>query len=190
MDTYKNYIKDLANSGSDAVFYNSGPQHAALVMGTIFENSDKCVKICAGNFSGEISNSSEYRNGLEIFLRKGGKLQILLQEEKLNNLKKEPELFDFLRFYSIIKPNNIVIKTHKSKFINDEDEVHFTIGDDKMYRLETNIEKFTAVGNFNDNKTAALLTKLFDEVFESTDGDSKTLNLMTVPTNIEPQIVS
>ena len=39
MDEYKNYITDLAESMSPDIFYNSSPDHASIVMGTIFSNA-------------------------------------------------------------------------------------------------------------------------------------------------------
>jgi len=171
MNQYREYIKDLAKNDKNVVFYNSGPEHAALVMATIFKNAKDTVRIFAGNFSGEISSQPEYRSTLESFLGKGGKLKVLLEKEKLDD-GNEPKLFDILRFYSIINHKNIELRKRAQKVYrvdetkeNDSHEVHFTVADDKMYRVEDDTKLFTAFGNFNDPEAAKHLISIFDDIF-------------------------
>jgi hypothetical protein len=175
MNEYREYIRNLAEQDSDVVFHNAGNKHAALVMGTMFEFANDNVKIFAGNFSGDVSNLEDYRVGLEKYLCKGKKLQILLQEEKLNG-DKEPNLFQLLRLYYIVNPEQIEIRKHPSKVMQSEgNEIHFATADNKMYRLEDDIVSFTATGSFNDTETAKKLNTIFDKIFYSEK--SQILNL-------------
>lgn len=179
MNEYQLYIHNLAITGKDAVFYNSGPEHASFVLQKIFENASNTVNIYAGCFSGEISNQANYKEAMEKFLqRKGVKLKILLQNGKLAEQKKEPEIFQLLRFYSILNKDSIEIKKHPYHLQKDDGrEIHFTVADNKMYRLEDDIEKFTAIGNFNDPLESNSLSLLFDDIFN--DPKSEAIELVT-----------
>lgn len=182
---YVEYIRGLAQNNKDVVFYNSGEHHAALVMSTIFDNS-KDVRIYAGCFSGEISGQDEYRNSLENFLGRGGKLKVLLEKNKLEERKEEPKIFDILRFYSIVKPGSVQIKKHSNLLVKQDktkngeeiNEVHFTVADGKMYRVEDNINSFSAFGNFNDKKFSEDLIAIFDKIFGD-EKSSEPINLLT-----------
>ena len=48
-------------------------------------------------------------------------------------------------------------------------EVHFTIGDDKAYRIETDIENRTAECNFNNPNLAKATADFFDRLFVRDD---------------------
>lgn len=166
---YKEYIRGLAQQNRNVVFFNSSADHGAFVMSTIFDNAKTAVKIYCGNFSGDISKNDHYRLSLKNYLHRGGKLQILLQEEKLK-LNPNPHIFDILKLYSITN-DNISIRQHPYKIgmpkegKSDVNEVHFTVADDKMYRIEEDIDKFTAIGNFNDVEKSKELSKFFDTIF-------------------------
>lgn len=164
---YKDYIRSLASQDKNVVFFNSGPEQAAFVLSTMFEHAKNDVKIYAGNFAGNISSQKNYKEGLQKYLRTGGKLRILLQQDKIDPAAKEPDIFELLRFFSVIKPDQISIKKHSFRVTKGEGtpEMHFAVADDKMYRLEEDIEKFKAVCNFNDKEVVSKLSKLFDEIY-------------------------
>ncbi|MDE3213157.1 MAG: hypothetical protein KGM98_07975, partial [Bacteroidota bacterium] len=150
---YSHYIRDLAVQNKDVVFFNSSREHASIVMGTMYEFAEKEVKIYCSHFSGEISGQAEYQRGLEKYLSKGQKLKILMQRDKYESRATPPEIFRLLRLYYIINPESIEIKTHPyivHKEGSDAREIHFMVADDRMYRLEEDISRFTAVCNFND----------------------------------------
>lgn len=176
MDAYKNYIEDLAKGdGQNVVFLNSGPIHASYVMENIFRSSKDCVKIYAGYLSGEVSGQERYMDSLSNFVQKGGKIKILLQEQKKEPQMTNPPIFKLLHFLSIICPDSIEVReaTVEVKEAASQDEVHFTIGDESKYRLENNIKTFSASGNFNDPITVAEL----DEIFEKLFSKAKPVNL-------------
>lgn len=164
---YCQYIEKLSEGiGKDEVFYNKGQEHAAFVMSKIFEKSSNEVKIFAGCFSGEISNSQIYQEALVDFISRGQKVKILLQKKEFDQYFKDngiPQTIDILKYYHILYPNKIEVKIHPYKYkTHEKEEVHFTIGDDKMYRLEVDTKSFQARGNFND----PIKTKEFDALFE------------------------
>jgi hypothetical protein len=175
---YKSYIWDLAINKKNVLFFNSSPEHASYVMGTMFAMAEKNIKIYAGELSGAISNQQDYRTGLESYLKKGLKLDILLQKKKFdlkysNEDQSEPDLFSLFRYYNAINPNQITIKKHSYLVMRDgeKEEFHFTTADDCMYRLEKDIVEFTADANFNDVSTVISLNKTFDIIFNKPESE-------------------
>src|SRR5262245_18526670 len=149
MLSYANYIESLAREGQDKVYFNSGPNHAAVVMSRIFKYSQRIVRIYCGGFDGIVSNDEDYLKYLDRFLAKGGMLKVLAQEDRSQGpgkifkvLKKFPDLVE------MYKTDSTVIYNTTQK------PLHFTIGDDKMLRLETGIDNYAAQGNFGNKDTA------------------------------------
>ena len=58
----------------------------------------------------------------------------------------------------------------------DKKEVHFTLGDNKAYRIETDIEKRTAECNFNNPELATETVDFFDHLFNR--DDAKEIDLL------------
>lgn len=170
MDEYKNYIADLAESKSSDIFYNSSPDHAAIVMGTIFNNSKSGLRIFAGNMCSEVSTNDYYLDNLSKYLEQGGSVKVLLNDHKENFF--QTKVFELLSFHSFINPASVSVKTYsgKVKLTKNDSEVHFTIGssnsDDtvQMYRLEDDIVNYIAYGSFNDSITSTILKTIFDKI--------------------------
>lgn len=162
---YKKSIESLANKKDSMVFLNSGKEHAAIVMGNIFKHSKKNVRIFAGNMNGDVSNDSYYQKYLSSFLKSGGSLKILLQEYDED---KCPDIFNLFNSVDFFYPENVEIKLSNSSVTDDNEKpVHFTIGDDSMYRLENDTTNYFASGSFNDPKNAKHLISLFDSIYDA-----------------------
>lgn len=167
MNNYLRYIQGLAKENSTESFVNSGPQHAAIVMSTIFKNAKNYIYLFSGNLNGDISNNEEYQKQLSGFLIRGGELKILLQKHSESS---EPKIFNLFRFFSNVG-SKISIKKHPYQIVdnNANKEVHFVVADDKMYRLENDTEKYLAVGSFNDISQSLSLKETFLDIY----GDEK-----------------
>jgi len=137
-----------------------------MVLGTMFEFASKEIKVYSGNLCDEVTNNDIFKKGLEKFLKGGGIIKILVQKSKMQTLKQEPAIFNLLRYYATINPKQVSIKQHdlRIKYGLSDKEAHFTTADGKMYRIEDDIDKYTATGNFNDTITASVLNNLFDNV--------------------------
>ena len=63
--------------------------------------------------------------------------------------------------------DKIEIKTTSKKFINSSTQqpIHFTIGDDSIYRLEKDIIEFKAIGSFSAKDYCKNLIDQFDQIF-------------------------
>lgn len=165
---YKDYINDLASKDLDEVFFNSSAQHASLVMETIF-NKSSTINLFAGSLSGEVSGNDNYRKALFGFLDRGGKIRLMLQSQKLDKQIPgyKPSIFKILHFFEILKPGSVQVRKGNFKVVegDSDDEFHFMTGDDLRYRIENNIDNFSATGNFNDKATVEKLNKVFEKVF-------------------------
>lgn len=175
---YAKYVKNLADSKKDELFLNSGDEHAEVVLSQIFRSSGKVVRIFAGNLI-RFGDKSRYINSLMSFLDKDGtELKILLNDYNIDcmNEMKKYDLFHILLYYSDEKGKVIQIKHSGRKVYSNGNPVHFTTGDDHMFRIETNLKERKAKCNFNSPKVVEKANTLFDSVFQ----ESEDLNLREV----------
>jgi hypothetical protein len=160
---YKAYVESLAISGQDQYFFNSGPIHAAIVMSRIFKYSHNTIKIYCGGFNGTVSNDEQYLKYAKQFLEKGGKLKILVEKDLSNA--------GLSNIYAILKKNSANVEMYRAQInvvnTTTNDPVHFAVGDDKMLRLETGVEDYTAEVNFGNPEKAKHLSSLFDQVWNA-----------------------
>ena len=64
-------------------------------------------------------------------------------------------------------PDQVSIKRYGGKVSYKGKPVHFTVSDDRAFRLETDIVNRMAFGNFNSEAQAKTLKALFEELFQS-----------------------
>ena len=170
MKEYFNFVENLAKNRENKDFFNSGPIHASIVMSRIFEYSENEIKIFCGGFSGAVSNDPLYQSSLEKFLKKEGTNLKVLVEDYSNN--KNSKIYTTLKQYK----SKVELFETQIKVINSDTEkpVHFAIGDNRMLRLETNPDDFTAQVNF-DAPEASSIENIFDEMFANTNNTLITL---------------
>jgi len=164
---YMEAINALAQSGSDLFFNTSGINHAAIVMSSIFENSENSVKIFSGTLSGMFSQHQDYLSALESFIASGKKLEILLAKPLI---EKNTTVSKILSGSITNKNHNIFIKKISEQglqFLRHEiGEYNFTVGDDRMYRIETDVSSRKTEGCYNDRDTSNKLSDVFNKCFQ------------------------
>ena len=175
---YKDFVTSLASSGENRAFLNSDEDHALDVLVQLFQISQKTVRIFAGSLCQHVGNKSEYVIAVSEFIERGGELRILLNNFNEEQAKSS-NLYKRLAYYkSQGKP--VTVKSTTSRPYRTEDpekkEVHFTIGDEKAYRIETDIEKRTAECNFNNPELAKTTADFFDMLFDKEN--TKEINLL------------
>lgn len=166
---YSDLVSFLARNEENRVFLNSDEEHALEVLVQLFKISNKHIRIFAGCLCKHVGNMSEYIIALSEFVERGGILDILLNaydedSAKISNLYKR------LAYYKSIGKPIVVKKTSVHPYLNDDpykNEVHFTIGDSKSYRIETDVEARTAECNFNNPPIAKSTEIFFDTLFNS-----------------------
>lgn len=160
---YKKSIAFLASEKLNLEFNNKDQFHATAVMSEIFKTAQSSIRIFAGSFSGEVSNDELYveslRNAIDtkainievIFENKpnaNSRCLAVLKELKANG--KNVQLY-------VLKADYLEKVKTKYKI----ELAHFTIGDDQMFRYETDKINFRAFCNFDDKTKASALTKNF-----------------------------
>ena len=171
MKNYITYISQLAKSKSNVDFLNSDEEHALAVLVQIFMSAGNTLRIFAGALCSSVPSNPLYISALSDFIEKGGKLTIALnkfsKEEATNS-----NLFKRLAYYiEVGKDVHIYSTVARPYLVSDplKNEIHFTIGDNCSYRVETDIERKTAKCNFNNPEAAANLIDFFDKVVSNPD---------------------
>jgi hypothetical protein len=119
-----------------------------------------------------LAQSDSYIDALTNFLnKKDSQLFILLQE---NQLQKNPKLQNLLSYYKRIFPDKIHIKKSYCTLKNPQSgqNIHFTVGDDDIFRLENDTENYKAFGSFNNKEFCATLIQKFDTLFDSNKNEA------------------
>jgi hypothetical protein len=163
MENYSSYVEALAREGKDQAFFNSGPNHAAIVMSRMFKYSNNLIRIYCGGFNGAVSNDEEYLSQLQGFLERGGRLHLLVEKDNSNN--EMSKIYKVLRRYK----NQVDVQYTPLRFVNEETRkpIHFSTGDKKMIRVETGTDDYTAQVNFGSEKDAEYFISAFDKIFNN-----------------------
>lgn len=165
--TYKNLIRSLAISKENRVFMNSDEDHALMVLVELFQLAQQKIRIFAGCLCKHVGNQPEYVVAISEFIERGGTLEILLNAYDEESAK-ESNLYKRLAYYKSQNKPIVIKKTEAKPYLmgdSDKKEVHFTIGDETSYRIETDVEKRTAECNFNNPIMAKEIAVFFDRLF-------------------------
>ena len=165
---YMAAVSEISCSNSSEVFSNSGNVHAAIIFSHIFSKSKSIVRILAGNMYNVVTMSKIYQDALLAFLcRDNTKLQVILNSselEKVKKLKVHDCLFEKLQPYA----SKITIKKTSKVLKRNGEMIHLCIGDQSMYRLETNPQERHAEVCLNDpDYVTDYLIPVFDKLFSS-----------------------
>lgn len=167
MEKYKEYVRLLSRNNDSKEFFNSDGKHAIIVFGELFNIAKDYVYIFAGCLTSPVANSPEYIQSLSGFIERGGIVRILLNKFDSKNIIYS-DVIRRLLYYKIIGKNvdirTTLLKPHYSED-PDKKELHFTVVDDKAYRIETNVDERSATCNFNNATTAKDLRKIFDMIY-------------------------
>lgn len=163
-------IEFLARNSIDEVFFNSGENHALAVFVNLFDYVKNNVRIFSQSLCSNVPNSPEYVSSLEKFLKRGGFVNILLEENVSNrNRINEYPIFKMLKPWK--NSDYVKIRSTDKKFIYNNSSINFSTADDFAYRIELDKEKRVARCNYRDSsgftKNANLL---FDNIFVNAIG--------------------
>ncbi len=168
---YREFVESLARGnngeGVNRTFLNSDKDKALIVLVELFKSAKETIRIFAANLCHDVGSEREYIEALSDFIEKNGSLKILLNSYNEEDAKNS-NLFKRLAYYQS-EGKNVVIKRTSIRpyFVGDEKkkEVHFTVADNKGFRIETDIDNRTARCNFNCPEEAEGVVKFFDEEF-------------------------
>jgi hypothetical protein len=167
---FANKVSTYANSDDNGVYSNTGKVHAAIVMGNIFNKTEKSIYAFAEDLNGTVTNNKYCRKyfdaviddeniSMNYILRNDPYLtedeeKLIVINKLLKRRKKLPE-----------KTNLYLLKDeHKKVYSNN-----FTLADGKIYRYETDTENYIAKFSFNDTESSKLIKDIFDKLLKYTN---------------------
>lgn len=174
---YLDAVLLLARNGSNVEFNNKDQFHAAIVMSTIFTVAKESIKIFCESFSREISDNVIYRKSLQQAIDRNIPIEVVF--EKSPNLNSQ-----CFKLLAQEKTNgkSIVLKVLDGNYRKNMNAKgpdflrHFTLGDRKMFRYETEPKTFKAVCNFDDEDNVSILSDNFTYL-KANSSDVNTLDL-------------
>jgi hypothetical protein len=174
-EQYRKFVEDLAKNKTNKEFLNADTSHALIVFGNLFKYAEEEICIFASCLCGDsedyLANQNEYLQELSSFIERGGKLSILLNNYVAEKAASS-RLMKRIAYYQTESQykDNIQLKETASRFHLSKEtdkEIHFTVADEKAYRIELDIEKKIASCNFNNPSTATNIKRVFTTTFES-----------------------
>lgn len=160
---YATEIFELAEKKVDKIFYNSSSDHAMIVHLALVKNASQYIDILSGSMCSIVSNNESYRNQIKTYLEQEGKPKINIMLTDYDESFVNKDIARLLTHY----PLQVTVKRIKGQFLYKGKPIHFTVSDDRAFRLETDIDKRMAFGNFNSPAQATMLKSEFDKVFTS-----------------------
>lgn len=178
--TYQSYVDNLAVTGSTELIPNGLPDHARVIIGTIFKHAKKEVCMLSDSLREDIYGHNSVLDSLEKFLSsdKDRKVKIILQgdedifgKDTLDELKQERKFIEVCSKYA----SQVDIRKSTKK-IDKRMSKHFTVMDRTGYRYCPDKTVTEAIACFNDSSTASHLRNQFEILFNR----SNELNNKTV----------
>jgi hypothetical protein len=167
---YHGAIVKLLNS--TIVFPNNGLELASVVMAEIFNKSKKIVRIYSTDFINDFSLMFGLAQPLQNFLARGGVLQIAVDDETnlisrhqgATAVKRMSGPFDQSEKVEFRKTNESF--TDAIKNLSPEGvPYHFALGDDKMFRIETNARTHEGRCSFNNTDIVLKYSTAFEGTY-------------------------
>jgi hypothetical protein len=180
MNEYAELVELLAKNRVDKRFLNQDNIHAMDVFSKMFKYADSSLRIFAGGLCSDVANSQEYISAISDFIERNGTVKILLNSYD-PQLAASSNFYKRLTYY-ISDGKDIQIKKCSRTIYRSGDpekkEIHFTIADDRAYRIETDTVQRTADVNYNSPALAKMYAEFFDKVF--TDDSSEVVDLLSL----------
>ncbi len=164
---YKEFVHIQALTKSGLNFLNSDEEKMKTVYMEMLNNANSEFRIFAGTLACDVTNSTDFVETLSDYIERGGFLHILLNDYD-ENVVLQSQLFKRLAYYQTQKKDVVVKRSIDHPYIKTQEGqkyVHFALGDKMSYRVETDIEKRTAICNMNNPDLTSKYVSFFDELF-------------------------
>lgn len=166
---YKDFLKNLAKTGSSKLFTNGGKEYASILMSVLLDNTNSVARIFSYGFRPNLISTEEYKQALQRFLDSSYK-EIRVMVETNEAVDKEPirMLKGAYRKGNDRISLRLITPDDKKELIDQLGGGHrnFAVFDNDKYRMEYDPDDFKAFGSFNDVETCKRLTELFNNAFE------------------------
>lgn len=153
----------LAAEQKNEVFYNSSAEHAAIVHQALASYATRYIDVFSSNMCTEVSNNAGYCDAMKKFLDSDITHSIRII---LTDYTPDFSRTDIARLFAKY-PLQVSVKSYDGNVMYKGAPAHFTVSDDRAFRLETDIKERMAFGNFNSPEQAVGLRTVFDKIFIS-----------------------
>ena len=160
---YADVIFKLAEEKKNEIFYNSSAEHAAIVHQALVKTATEYMYIFSNSMCTEISNNRDYCDLVRAFLKENKNRQIKIVLTDYSEEFTQKPIAKLLAEF----PLQVSIKKYPGEVFFKGKPVHFTVTDDRAFRLETDIDNHMAFGNFNSPDQAKAMKEVFEKVFQS-----------------------
>lgn len=162
---YEAFIARLAKDKDTRTISNSSPSHALSILRNVFRSAQEYVKLFSGSLSTNVYNDETLIHEMKKFVNdRSGKVSVLVQSPDRLNQDAENEFL--AQLLTLKSTERVEVKEVLEENILKDADVHFLVSDDRIYRIEVDIVKNTAVGSFNDNQRAVQLRDIFDKAIK------------------------
>lgn len=157
-EEYRRAVDTLFEFGSDTVIPNGRPEHAAILLGTIFKYAKKYVYLFCQNLRSDVFDNPFLFNQISRAHDRNVSIRILIGGESI-------ESGEMRRF---LDNNRSVSIQRFTGTLNPAS--HFAVADDCAFRMESSHENTQAVGCANRPNIATQLRDLFFEMEKQSVG--------------------
>ena len=172
IEEYKEAVEFLSKHKMNYVIQNEGDEHAKVIFTSIFRTAEHHIRLAANTLRNQVVDSREYQDALDIFLGKGDtQLDIIINHIPDSITQQTGDnIYKRLRYNPAYEQKRIRIKTANGEHFylgdNYDKPINFCVADERIYRIENDIEKRKAIVNFNDPSKSGELRNVFDNAFD------------------------
>lgn len=178
---YKEAVEWHAKNSENNMLHNEGNDHALIIFENLYKYSKEYIRLFAKDLANkEVVNTQRYVDAVRAFINRPNiKFDILLTgfNDAVKDIDKGINFFYMISQSNAYKEGRIRIRDTKGmSFRIQGNPIHFCTADGHAYRVERNIEKRIAHGNFGDKETTHSLESKFDKAFEKCVNEVKLEN--------------
>jgi hypothetical protein len=157
---YKQTVDFLAKNKFDVDIPNSTINHAVDILSAMVTNAQQEILFFSGKLDGRLFNQSEFITSIAAFLRRGGRLELIVQKLDQDEIKKT-YFYRTLEELGLLK-QSVFYSTNKGTDARDA-STHFQCADDQAYREEHDTQTIRATANFGAPQKVNELKDLFNK---------------------------
>lgn len=174
IEEYLSAVDFFARTKSDFIFPNSSPDHAAIVLATIFKYSERDVMIYDNSLNGDIADTNTYLiDAIKEYVKDSNKkIKIVIRDDSKH---ENSRIYQLLSSYVKEDKSNVDIRKATTSFTNEvvgiyNKDINFAIGDSTSFRMEKNESAGQnntreAICSFNRSSYANKLSSVFEKHF-------------------------
>lgn len=161
---FASIVEKYAEEMNNGIYSNSGPVHAAIVLGNIFKNTKKSIHAFVEDLNGTVTNHPYCKRYFDIVINNDDiDVNYILRNNPLNDKKIDKTVINKLISRAKRNPSKtkiFLLKDNDKNLYND----NFTLSDGFAYRYEDDTENYIASFTFNDEdrKNSNIIKKIFD----------------------------